>query len=113
VNLARLRAVAPETEVDSGWRRRLAAYGEEWAWRLDGAGEVRGRFNQAQFAWTLDPTPRRFMFMAKSWLKMMLKRSRRNAGFSSVDGAWRIDDHSHIVAATQASNDNVLKGTER
>ena len=111
VNLARLHAAAPGTDVDGGWRRRLAAYGEEWAWRLDGAGELRGRFNQARFAWGLDPTPRRFMFMAKSWLKMMLKQNERDPGPAPVDGASSIDD-SGIGASNRSLNGGVLEGTE-
>jgi GT2 family glycosyltransferase len=111
VNLERIRAAGLTANIDQRWRKRLAAYGEEWAWRLDGAGHVRGRFNQARFAWALDPTPRRFMFMAKSWLKAMLKRRKPAPGPASGD-TWRFDDHAGIGAA-KAPNDNVLKGTDR
>jgi glycosyltransferase involved in cell wall biosynthesis len=54
-------------------RARLAAGAEGTAWRLDSRGCTEGRYNQARWAWMLEPTMRRFLMLAKSWLKYKLK----------------------------------------
>jgi hypothetical protein len=51
------------------WRARLASAAHLAAWTLDAAGSSEGRLNQARWAFALEPTPRRALFLLRSWLK--------------------------------------------
>src|SRR5690606_5145848 len=72
-NLARLRkTLTPDEERD--WRARLAAKADRHLRDIDEA-VPEGRYNQAAWAWMLDPSPRRFATMAKHWLNHKLHPS--------------------------------------
>jgi GT2 family glycosyltransferase len=77
INIARLKEATPDIAVGTEWRRRLADYAQEWAWRLDKAESANGRLNHARLAWALDPTAQRLMFLTKSWLKKLASGSSR------------------------------------
>lgn len=85
-NAARL----PVGESLGPWRERLADLAEGCAWRLDDRGSTEGRLNQARWAWRLEPTPRRFLFLAKSWVKHQLRGTaarRSQEASASVHGS--------------------------
>ncbi len=67
-NLARLAASSPAIEKDT-WRSKWAEIAESSAWRLDRLNCTEGRYNQALWAWMLDPSMRRLIMVLKSWLK--------------------------------------------
>jgi GT2 family glycosyltransferase len=73
-NLAR-RNEWPLAVQELPWRSRLAAYAETTAWQLDSQNSTEGRYNQARWAWMLDPNMRRLVMILKSWLKHKLKGS--------------------------------------
>jgi glycosyltransferase involved in cell wall biosynthesis len=73
-NLARLRGTTL-TPDSYPWRARLAAYAEKTAWELDSRGSTEGRYNQARWAFMLEPKPGRLHMLAKSWLKHRLASS--------------------------------------
>lgn len=58
------------------WRSKLARAALHAAWTLDAAGSTEGRLNQARWAFTLQPTPRRALFVVRSWLKHARARGR-------------------------------------
>jgi glycosyltransferase involved in cell wall biosynthesis len=72
-NLARL---SKPTEVAQAqhWRSRLAAHAETTAWLLDSQNCTEGRYNQARWAWMLEPKTRHLIMLLKSWLKHKLMR---------------------------------------
>ena len=72
LNLARL-GDGPPPPGASSWRARLAAYADASAWQLDSNNSTEGRYNQARWAWMLDPTRGRMVMLVKSWLKHKLK----------------------------------------
>jgi GT2 family glycosyltransferase len=74
-NLARMkgRSLPPGEQF---WRSRLADLASGEAWFLDSRNSTEGRYNQALWAWKLDPTIRRFWMLVRSWLKHRLARSR-------------------------------------
>jgi len=51
---------------------RMAETAEVTAWELDGKNCLEGRYNQARWAWMLEPTIRRLILVVKSWLKHKL-----------------------------------------
>jgi glycosyltransferase involved in cell wall biosynthesis len=69
-NLRRLNRPVPR-EVESEWRSRLARQAEDDLW-VQSATSAKGRFNQASWAWMLQPSGRRLLQLAKSWLKYRL-----------------------------------------
>jgi glycosyltransferase involved in cell wall biosynthesis len=70
-NLARRCEWAPVAQ-EQPWRSHLAAYAETTAWQLDSQNCIEGRFNQARWAWMLEPNIRRSIMLMKSWLKYRL-----------------------------------------
>jgi hypothetical protein len=72
-NLRRLGARATP-ELRRLGRLRLADKAQMNAWEQDAAGLFVGRYNQAAWAWMLDPGTSRFIFLMKSWLKSRLRR---------------------------------------
>lgn len=64
------------TPARRAWRRKLASAAYEGAWTLDAAGSTEGRLNQARWAFMLQPTPRRALFLVRSWLKHARTRGR-------------------------------------
>jgi hypothetical protein len=70
INIARLNGAIPTAE---DWRSQLAREAERTAWELDKKNYVDGRYNQAKWAWMLEPTPRRTLVLLKSWLKLKLR----------------------------------------
>jgi GT2 family glycosyltransferase len=71
-NLARLSASCQALGDYASWRSRLAAAAESTAWRLDSKNCTEGRYQQARWAWMLDPSIRRLVMLLKSWLKFKL-----------------------------------------
>jgi glycosyltransferase involved in cell wall biosynthesis len=72
LNLARLNGAAPVGQGPS-WRSRLAFSADKIAWELDKKNCTEGRYNQARWAWMLEPNARRLIMLVKSWLKYRLK----------------------------------------
>jgi len=70
-NLARLGRSAFEVG-EKAWRSKWAEKAETIAWELDREGAAPGRYDHARWAWILDPTLRRGVMLAKSWLKHKL-----------------------------------------
>jgi GT2 family glycosyltransferase len=73
-NLARLSGLG-RAGSDNGWRSRLATAADIAAWELDARKCLEGRYNQARWAWMLEPNMRRLMMLLKSWLKHKLSRT--------------------------------------
>jgi len=71
LNLATFGDEPAVAEVGT-WREGLANRAEATAWLLDSKACLIGRLNQARWAWTLDPTPRRLYMLGASWLKYWL-----------------------------------------
>lgn len=72
-NLERLqKTLTPDQERE--WRGRLAAKAERHLRDID-EKVPEGRFNQAAWAWMLDPSPRRLAVLAKLWLNHKLHPS--------------------------------------
>jgi glycosyltransferase involved in cell wall biosynthesis len=70
--------------LNPSWRARLAFSADKIAWELDERNSFEGRYNQARWAWMLEPTPRRSVMLAKSWLKHQLSRNKA-CGVTAVD----------------------------
>ena len=70
LNLARL--TKPVRMDEQSWRERLAVAAERNAWQLDKRNCVEGRYNQAIWAWMLNPNIDRLKVLAKSWVKRQL-----------------------------------------
>jgi GT2 family glycosyltransferase len=70
-NLVRLQGSAPASQGQP-WRSQLAAYAEKTAWELDSQNCAEGRYNQARWAWLLEPNRRRLVMLMKSWVKYRL-----------------------------------------
>jgi glycosyltransferase involved in cell wall biosynthesis len=80
VNLQRFeRFTRTRHPEGNGWRRRLAQFAEVSAWKLDQLGCLEGRFNQARWAWKLDPNFRRLRLYLTSWARAFLSRKRKMA----------------------------------
>jgi glycosyltransferase involved in cell wall biosynthesis len=77
VNLARLKN--PVRVQEQSWRARLAKEADRSAWQLDAWNCVEGRYNQAIWAWMLEPNFERLICLAKSWTKRLLIGSGRGA----------------------------------
>lgn len=71
-NLARLNGQVSKAQAEP-WRSELAVYAESTAWQLD---NLEGRYNQARWAWMLQPTLPRLVHLLKLWLKIRLGRTR-------------------------------------
>jgi glycosyltransferase involved in cell wall biosynthesis len=85
-NLQRLNHDLSAADVKPSWRARLAFSADKIAWELDQRNAFEGRYNQARWAWMLQPTPRRLLMLAKSWLKHRLSRNKAS-GVRAVDRA--------------------------
>jgi glycosyltransferase involved in cell wall biosynthesis len=72
INLLRL-GVKTEA-LPRSWVSDLAAYAEGLAWGLISTGHYEGGYNQARWAWGLEPNFRRFRLLCKMWLKHKLSR---------------------------------------
>lgn len=72
-NLARLQKTLTRDE-ERDWRARLAGKAERHLRDIDEA-RPEGRYNQAVWAWMLDPSPRRLAVLAKLWLNHKLQWS--------------------------------------
>ncbi len=70
-NLARLGRSARAVE-EKMWRTNWAVRAESAAWQMDLRNCFEGRYNQARWAWLLEPNMRRFIMLMKSWLKYKL-----------------------------------------
>jgi hypothetical protein len=84
VNYKRLRIAGWKQKADV-WREEVAQYAATCAWLADRAGCTRGRLSQAAWVFRLTPGGRSFWFLAKSWLKHQLCRSRRIAAAFRTD----------------------------
>lgn len=80
-NLARLNGSA---DSQPSWRARLAFSADKIAWELDQRNSFEGRYNQARWAWMLEPTMRRTIMLVKSWLKHKLRRKMRSERHEST-----------------------------
>ncbi len=56
------------------WRPALAGAGDQGARQLAAAGSTEGCLNQAAWAFALDPSPRRAVYLVRAWLKHRLRR---------------------------------------
>jgi len=73
-NIIRLNG-ADSLDGEKGWRSRLASFAETIAWELSEKNCTKGRFNQALWAWRLEPKIGRLVMLMKSWLKHKLNRA--------------------------------------
>lgn len=80
VNLRRFRehTGAPHPE-ERAWRTRLAEDAELAAWKFDRVGCMEGRFNQARWAWKIEPTLARSRLYLTSWVRAALRRKQGKA----------------------------------
>ena len=72
VNLSRVEA-GECAEARGRWRTFLAGAADHGARQLDAAGSTEGRLNQAAWAFALEPTRRRAVYLARSWAKHRLR----------------------------------------
>jgi GT2 family glycosyltransferase len=71
-NVARLNGSGRALD-ERAWCTRWADEAERMAWLLDRQNCFEGRYNQARWAWMLEPNMRRLILLVKSWLKQQLK----------------------------------------
>ena len=72
-NLARIARAGRARPADTtSWRVRNARSADWEANRLDRVNNMEGRYVQARWAWTLDPTRKRFIMLLKSWVRRRL-----------------------------------------
>ena len=71
-NLARMKG-RRRTAEEPPWRSQLANYAESTAWQLDSQNCTEGLYNQARWAWMLEPRIGRLIMVLKSWLKYRLR----------------------------------------
>jgi hypothetical protein len=73
-NLARIDAAMRQRPLDTtSWRGRFAIWADNDAKLLNARNDKLGRYNQARWAWLLDPTARRLLRFLASWMSQ--KRS--------------------------------------